>query len=72
MTAKVIELGAHENMTVTECLDLCRREAGGYQDVMVLAYGPDGDLVVRSSAMDRKDALWMLTAAVQHATGGIR
>lgn len=29
------------------------------QDVLVVGYDGDGDLVIRSSRMDRKDALWL-------------
>lgn len=29
------------------------------QDVLVVGYDDDGDLVIRSSRMDRKDALWL-------------
>ena len=29
------------------------------QDVLIVGYDGDGDLVVRSSRMNRKDALWM-------------
>lgn len=31
----------------------------GLQDVLIVGYDVDGDLFVRSSRMDRKDALWM-------------
>jgi hypothetical protein len=66
---KIIQLKAHENMTVEECLEYCRREQADYQDVMVLSYDQDGELLVRSSLMSRKDALWMLMAAMDHARG---
>lgn len=29
------------------------------QDVLIVGYDGDGDLLVRSSRMDRKDALWL-------------
>jgi len=29
------------------------------QDVLVIGYDGDGELVIRSSRMDRKDALWV-------------
>lgn len=67
--ADVIQLNAHTNMTVEECIEYCRLEQGDYQDVMVLSYNQDNELVVRSSHMSRKDALWMLMAAVDHARG---
>jgi hypothetical protein len=31
----------------------------GLTDVLIVGYDGDGDLVIRSSRMDRKDALWM-------------
>lgn len=32
-------------------------------DVLVIGYDRDGDLVIRSSRMDRKDALWLCEMA---------
>lgn len=32
---------------------------GNLTDVLVVGYDGDGELVIRSSRMDRKDALWM-------------
>ena len=71
MTDKIVSLPAHANMTVEQCLQLSTREsgAGGWRDVMVLAYDAEDKLVVRSSHMSRKDALWMLMAAADHARG---
>lgn len=45
------------------------REAGEWQDVIILAYDADGDLVIRSSHMSRKDALWLLMDAQDWARG---
>ena len=67
--SEIIQLNAHTNMTVEECLEYCRLEQDSYQDVMVLSYNQDNELVVRSSHMSRKDALWILMAAVDHARG---
>ena len=71
MSDNVLTLPAHTNMTVEQCLALSGRESAedGWQDVMVLAYDKDDKLVVRSSHMSRKDALWMLMAAADHARG---
>ena len=71
MTDKIVSLPAHTNMTVEQCLQLSTRESGadGWQDVMILAYDAEDKLVVRSSHMSRKDALWMLMAAADHARG---
>lgn len=34
-------------------------QSDGLQDVVIVGYDSDGVLFVRSSRMDRKDALWM-------------
>lgn len=38
-------------------------------DVLIVGYDTDGDLFVRSSRMDRKDALWMAEALKLWALG---
>lgn len=38
-------------------------------DVLVIGYDADGDLLIRSSRMDRKDALWLLKVAERHVFG---
>lgn len=68
--AEVVELGPHSRMTVDECLDFCSREDRNFQDVMILGYCPKGELVVRSSAMTRAEAVFMLLRAIDHAKGG--
>lgn len=59
--------GAHERMSVDECLEFCRRNAAEYQDVIVIGYNHDNDLVVRSSHMSRECANFMLDFAKMHA-----
>lgn len=34
-------------------------ENDNLQDVLIVGYDGDGELVIRSSRMDRKDALWL-------------
>lgn len=63
--------GAHDNMTVQECLELCARKHADLQDVIVIGYDHSGELVVRSSNMSRRDANWMIDAAKMHAWGMI-
>lgn len=58
--------GAHTNMTVQECLEYCSRRHADYSDVLVIGYDADGCLMVRSSAMSRRDANWMIDAAKLH------
>ena len=38
-------------------------------DVLIVGYDVDGDLYVRSSRMDRKDALWMAEMLKRWALG---
>ena len=65
----IIQLGPHENMTPQECLALCKRASSDYTEVIVIGYDLAGDFVSRSSAMSRKDALWLLMAAIDYARG---
>ena len=39
------------------------------QDVLVVGYDGDGELIVRSSRMDRKDALWLSEQLRLYALG---
>ena len=66
-SAAVYQLDPHGNMSPTECLEYCARQAAEYQDVIVAGYDERGELVVRSSGMSRKDALWLLMAAADYA-----
>ena len=40
------------------------------QDVLVVGYDGAGELIVRSSRMDRKDALWLSEQLRKYALGG--
>lgn len=44
-------------------------EASELVDGMLIGYDADGDLVVLSSAMSRRDALWMLEMAKNYTMG---
>lgn len=46
-------------MTVKQALDSVNEMHECLTDVLIVGYDDDGDLFVRSSRMDRKDALWM-------------
>lgn len=50
--------------------EMALADAGNFDfsDVMVIGY-QDGELVVRSSHMSRKDAVWLLLAALDHSRG---
>lgn len=69
MTDKVVDLPVRDNMTVEECLSLCVRRQEDFADVVVLGYGHDGEWFTFSSAMSRKDALWLAMLLVDHARG---
>lgn len=66
---KVIELGAHANMTPQEALTLAAREE--WTNVIIAGYHKDdrGKMILRSSAMPRQDALWILEHAKLVAMG---
>lgn len=67
--ADIFQLDAHERMTVKECLSHVSLDPGALQDVIVIGYDTDGGLVVRSSEMARKDAVWLLLEAIDYARG---
>lgn len=67
---EVHELGAHENMTVRDALELSLRQVSKFQCVMVIGFDRDGDLMCRSSAMERAAANWLLDSAKQWALTG--
>lgn len=65
MTSKVVEaFGAHSRMTVAQALGSA--EDAGLTECVVIGYDEDGDMVIRSSGMARKDALWLLEQAKLH------
>ena len=61
MTANVFSLPATTTFTVEQALESAR--SLDMADVLVIGYDRDGDLVIRSSRMDRKDALWLCEMA---------
>jgi hypothetical protein len=68
--ADLFQLPPHERMTPGECLEYCARNAADLKEVVVIAFDHDDELVIRSSGMTRRDALWLLTAGVDHAKEG--
>lgn len=58
---KVAFLPASVTMTPEQALDSAKHLE--LKDVLVIGYDADGDLLIRSSRMIRRDALWMLEAA---------
>ena len=67
--AEVVELAAHERMTVEQCLNHVSRKHAEFTDVLVCGYDKDGDFFTFSSHMSRKDALWLAMLLVDHARG---
>lgn len=61
MTAEVIELGPNENMTAEQALLYTAREKPA--ETLILSYDENGELYIRSSSMNNKDALWILEQA---------
>lgn len=60
-----------EIMTVSEVMSHCSNEvaAGQFASVMVIALTGDGQLVIRTSEMDRKTANWLCDMAKLNAQG---
>lgn len=48
---------------------LANATAGLIQDVLIVGYDEVGELFVRSSRMDRKDALWLAEQLRKYALG---
>lgn len=65
--ADIIQLDPHENMTPEECLAHCALDAESFRDVLIIGFDTDGELMVRSSHMSPRDAVWLLLAAVDYA-----
>ena len=59
MSAKIVSLGAHDRMTPEETLALVSREQ--WDSVLVCGFHSGSTaLVIRSSAMSREEALWLV------------
>ena len=44
-------------------------ENDNLKEVIIVGYDSDGDLIVRSSRMNRQDALWLTEMLKQHVLG---
>jgi hypothetical protein len=60
---------AHTGMSVPMALESAK--LADLQDVLIVGYDQEGNLIVRSSAMSRRDALWLAVKAQQHALGDL-
>lgn len=69
----VIAFPATDTMTpeqaLLSALDFAKND--NMQDVLVVGYDGDGALIVRSSRMDRKDALWLSEQLRKYALGDV-
>ena len=66
MSAQIIQLDPHENMSVNDCINYVSRNRDDYRDILVLGYDSDGDLVVRSSHMNLAEACFMFMKAIDY------
>ena len=69
--SKVTELPASTTMTPRQALlsALGFADNDNLTEVLIVGYDSDGDLVVRSSRMNRQDALWLTEMLKQHVLG---
>ena len=58
---KILEFPATTTARPEQALSgaLAHARAGLLQDILIVGYDSNGELYVRSSRMDRKDALWI-------------
>jgi len=65
----LIQLEPHDKMTPKECLTYCAMDSDNFRDVLVVGFDPEGVIIVRSSQMLPKDAVWLLMEAIDYARG---
>ena len=65
----IVALPASVNFTPEQALQSAM-QFENLQDVLIVGYDADGDLLVRSSRMSRADALFLLEKAKEWAMGG--
>lgn len=61
MTDKIINFPVSTNLSVDQAL--ANAAQLNMTDVLIIGYGEDGLLKIRSSKMDRKNALWLIESA---------
>jgi len=64
-SSNVRMLGASTTMSVEQALRYVLQE-DNLKDVIIIGYDPDGQLVIRSSAMSREQALFMVMQSQLH------
>jgi hypothetical protein len=65
--SNVARLPASDHMTVEQALDYTKKD--GLTEVLIIGHDADGDLIIRSSHLSRKDALWLLEQGKLHTLG---
>lgn len=66
MSAKIIQLDPHANMSVDDCINYLHRNKDEYKDILAIGYDENGELIVRSSHMSRAEAAFMLLLALDY------
>lgn len=64
----VRHLGATNTMTVEQALDSAKQ--ADLEEVLIVGYNTDGELVVLSSRMNRRDALWLMECGKDYVMNG--
>lgn len=67
----LLHFPATDTLTPKQVLQSAMRFADNdnLQDVLIVGYDGDGELLIRSSRMDRKDAVWLAEQLQLHALG---
>ena len=67
MSDNVFEMGAHDNMSVKEAVEVVKRE--NLTEVLIIGYNKNDELVIRSSAMSASESLYLLEQAKMYTMG---
>ena len=67
MSVVDLGLGAHARMTVSQALDLAKSR--GLKEVLIIGTDEAGEIVIYSSHMARRDALWLAEQSRLHSLG---
>jgi hypothetical protein len=65
----VVEFQPHTRMTPVEALGREARNSDQYADVLIIGVSNNGELIIRSSEMNREKAVFMTLKALRWAEG---